>query len=428
MDKFLTILKQMWQSRDLRNRLMFTLAILFFIRIVGHIPLPGIDKTQLANFLSQSENQVFGVLSMFTGGSIYRLSIDLIGVGPYITASIIVQLLTKVIPSWEAIQKEGTSGQERLNSYTRYLTPFMALVQGYGMIALLKSQSVLTIDSTFQLVTMLASIMATSIFVMWLGELISERGLGNGISLIIALGIVSGFPQQIANTAATTQGTGYWSVLIFGAMFLITIAVIVLVNGAERRVPIIYSRRAAGYRASTGVESFLPIKVNLAGVIPIIFALSFLTFPLVIARFLTTAKSEMLVNFATNMTNFINNSTYYSITYFLLVLIFTFFYTYIVFQPEQVAENVQKQGGFIPGIRPGKEMVYYLKFIISRITVIGSLFLGFIAVLPFVVKSVIDIPTLTLGGTSILIVVSVILETSRTIAGQLTMHRYDTIE
>ena len=428
MDKFLTILKQMWQSRDLRNRLMFTLAILFFIRIVGHIPLPGIDKTQLANFLNQSENQVFGVLSMFTGGSIYRLSIDLIGVGPYITASIIVQLLTKVIPSWEAIQKEGTSGQERLNSYTRYLTPFMALVQGYGMIALLKSQSVLTIDSTFQLVTMLASIMATSIFVMWLGELISERGLGNGISLIIALGIVSGFPQQIANTAATTQGTGYWSVLIFGAMFLITIAVIVLVNGAERRVPIIYSRRAAGYRASTGVESFLPIKVNLAGVIPIIFALSFLTFPLVIARFLTTAKSEMLVNFATNMTNFINNSTYYSITYFLLVLIFTFFYTYIVFQPEQVAENVQKQGGFIPGIRPGKEMVYYLKFIISRITVIGSLFLGFIAVLPFVVKSVIDIPTLTLGGTSILIVVSVILETSRTIAGQLTMHRYDTIE
>jgi len=428
MDKFLTILKQMWQSRDLRNRLMFTLAILFFIRIVGHIPLPGIDKTQLANFLSQSENQVFGVLSMFTGGSIYRLSIDLIGVGPYITASIIVQLLTKVIPSWEAIQKEGTSGQERLNSYTRYLTPFMALVQGYGMIALLKSQSVLTIDSTFQLVTMLASIMATSIFVMWLGELISERGLGNGISLIIALGIVSGFPQQIANTAATTQGTGYWSVLIFGAMFLITIAVIVLVNGAERRVPIIYSRRAAGYRASTGVESFLPIKVNLAGVIPIIFALSFLTFPLVIARFLTTAKSEMLVNFATNMTNFINNSTYYSITYFLLVLIFTFFYTYIVFQPEQVAENVQKQGGFIPGIRPGKEMVYYLKFIISRITVIGALFLAFIAVLPFVVKSVVDIPTLTIGGTSILIVVSVILETSRTIAGQLTMHRYDTIE
>ena len=408
--------------------MLFTLAILFFIRIVAHVPLPGVDKSQLQNFLNQSENQVFGVLSMFTGGSIYRLSIDLIGVGPYITASIIVQLLTKVIPTWEAIQKEGTSGQERLNSYTRYLTIPMALIQGYGMIALLKSQNVLTVTSTQQLVTMLISIVATSIFVMWLGELISERGLGNGISLIIALGILAGFPQQIANTASVVEGNGYFDLVIFGIMFIVTIALIVLVNGAERRVPIIYSRRAAGFRASSGVESFLPMKINLAGVIPIIFALSFLTFPLVIARFLTTAKSTTLVNFATTVTNFINNNTYYSIMYFALVLIFTFFYTYIVFQPEQVAENIQKQGGFIPGIRPGKEMILYLKYIISRITLIGAIFLAIIAVLPFILKSVINIPTITIGGTSILIVVSVILETSRTIGGQLTMHRYDTIE
>ena len=414
-----------WKSRDLRNKVLFTVGMIIFIRIVAHIPIPGIDRSQLAAFFNQSQNQVFGVLSLFTGGSLTRLSIDMMGVGPYITASIVVQLLTKAIPAWEAISKEGSQGREKLNQYTRYLTVPFALIQGYSMIALLKSQNVLPLLTLSETLMILAVISATSIFVMWLGELISERGIGNGVSMIIAFGIIASIPTQITNTASVLQSGNIFGLVAVIAVLLLTIAVIIMVNEAERKIPITYARRAAG--SGTAVDSFLPLRVNSAGVIPIIFALSFLTFPAVIARFLTTAKSEGVVNVANWLTNLINDQTFYGIAYFVLVFVFTFFYTYIVFQPKQIAENLQQQGSFIPGVRPGTETASFLRYTISRITVIGAIFLSVIAVLPIIIEQTINLPSLVIGGTSILIVVSVVIETNRQLASQIIMHRYDRV-
>jgi len=415
----------LWKSRDLRNRILFTIGVLFLIRLVAHIPVPQIDRSELANFLGQSQNQIFGILSLFTGGSLSRLSIDMMGVGPYITASIVVQLLTKAIPTWEALSKEGSIGREKLNQYTRYLTVPLGIVQGYGTIAILKSQNVLTLLTTPDLIKLLLIITAATVFVMWLGELISERGIGNGISMIIALGIIAGLPQQITNTASVVQSGNYLNLFLVIALFIVTIAVIILVNEAERKVPVTYARRAIG--SGNAVDSYLPLRVNTAGVVPIIFALSFLTFPAIIARFLATARSQNVVHAATFVNNLLANQLFYGITYFLLVLIFTFFYTYIVFQPEQIAENLQQQGSFIPGVRPGTETSRFLKYIISRITVMGALFLAAIAVLPLIIQHVINLPTLVIGGTSILIVVSVIIETSRQLSSQIIMHRYDNL-
>ena len=420
-------LQQIWKSKDLRTKILITLALLAFIRVVAHIPLPGVDRAMLNNFLGQSQNQVFSVLSVFTGGSISNISIDLMGVGPYITASIVVQLMTKVIPAWEEINKEGTSGREKLNQYTRYLTVPMAVIQGYGMLVLLRSQNILSAATTGEIALMLTIIVATSVFVMWIGELISERGMGNGISLIIALGIIAGLPQQIVNTANVAQAGNITTLIIIGLLAILTIAVIVIMNDAERKVPVTYPRRVVTPSAGMGIDSYLPLKVNTAGVIPIIFALSFLTFPTIIARFLSTARSEFLQKIASWVTNFTSNDLYYAISYFLLVFIFAFFYTYIVFQPKEISENLQKQGGFIPGIRPGTETAGFLSYTIGRLTFIGAIFLAVIAILPNILKSTTGIETLVIGGTSILIVVSVVIETSRQLSGQLSMRRYDTI-
>jgi len=420
-------LRHIWKSRDLRTKILLTLGLLAFVRVIAHIPLPGIDRTLLDNFLNQSQNQVFSVLSIFTGGSIANISIDLMGVGPYITASIVVQLLTKVIPSWEEIQKEGTSGREKLNQYTRYLSVPMALIQGYGMIILLKSQNIIGTLTTTQILLMLLVIVTTSVLVMWIGELISERGLGNGISLIIALGIIAGLPQQLANTANLVSSGNVSTLIIIALMALVAIAVIVLMNDAERKIPITYPRRVVAPTTGSSIDSYLPLKVNTAGVIPIIFALSFLTFPTIIARFLSTARSEFLQKSSSLLTNFVSNELYYTITYFILVFVFTFFYTYVVFQPKEISENLQKQGGFIPGIRPGSETAGFLSYTIGRLTFIGAIFLAVIAILPNILKTTTGISTLVIGGTSILIVVSVVIETSRQLSGQLSMRRYDTI-
>ncbi len=417
-------LLQLWRSKDLRAKILFSLGILVFIRFVAHIPLPEIDRDQLASFLAQSENQVFGFLSLFTGGSLTRLSIDLLGVGPYITASIIVQLLTKAIPAWDEINKEGNTGREKLNQYTRYLTVPMAIIQSYAMIVLLQSQNVLTLVTTEDIVKIILTVTATSIFITWLGELISEKGIGNGISLIIALGIVAGLPQQVANAASVIEAGNIIPLVIFAVITLLVVAVIILVTEAERKVPITHTRRAMG--AGSAVDSYLPLRLNSAGVIPIIFALSFLTFPQVIARFLTTASSPMLVSLANKITELSTNNLYYGISYFILVFVFTFFYTYIVFQPDQVSDNLQKQGSFIPGVRPGKETISFLRFTISRITLIGASFLGLVAILPIILQGIFNIPTLVIGGTSILIVVSVVIETSRQVNSQLLMRRYET--
>jgi len=419
-------LLQVWRSKDLRTKIFFTLGILAFIQFVSHIPIPEVDRSQLARFLGESQNQVFGILSSFTGGSLSNISINLMGVGPYITATIVIQLLTKIIPSWEEISKEGETGRKKLNQYGRMLTVPMAFIQGYGTIILLKSQSVLPGLTTSNLIYILFSIVATTIFVMWLGELISEKGIGNGISLIIALNIVSGLPNQFSNIAVSSAGN-YGTIFMIALLAIVTIIVIVIMNDAVRKIPVTYPRRAAAGTSARAVDSYLPLKVNTAGVIPIIFALSFLTFPAIVARFLSTAKADSLRSIATLVTDFTNNSFYYGLSYFLLVFVFTFFYTYIVFQPKEIAENLQKQGGFVPGVRPGNETSNYLSYVIGRLTLVGAVFLALIAVAPNILQSTTGIQTLVVGGTSILIVVSVIIETSRTIQSQMSMRRYDTI-
>jgi len=420
-------LRQIWLDKQLRGKVLFTIAILAFIRVIAHLPLPAVDRGQMLNFLQQSENQVFGVLSLFTGGSISQLSIDLLGVGPYITASIVVQLMTKVIPAWEARSKEGSQGREQLNQYSRYLTIPLAVIQGYAMLVLLKSQGILSQSDWKTITEMLVAVTATSVFVMWLGEIISERGIGNGISLIISLGIVASLPQQIANTASVVGTSSTFNLIIFALIALATIVVIIAVNEAERRLPITYARRSVSTVTGQGVDSFLPIKVNAAGVIPIIFALSFLTIPAIFARFLQTAKSEWLVTLAEKITTYSSNNLFYGVAYFILVFVLTFFYTYIVFEPQQISDNLQKNSSFIPGVRPGNETTGYLRYIISRITLLGALFLAVIAILPLAAKAMTNITTLAIGGTSVLIVVSVVIDTSRQLASQLAMRRYDVL-
>lgn len=419
----LDYLRSCFKSKDIRAKIFFTLAVFALVRFISHIPLPQIDREQLAAFLSQSENQVFGVLSMFTGGSLTQLSIDMLGVGPYITASIIVQLLTKAIPKWEMISKEGNSGREKLNQYSRYLTLPLAIIQGYSMILLFKSQGILSVVTTQEIIGILLVTTATSLLVMWLGELITERGIGNGISMIISIGIIASLPTQISNTSAIIEAGNIGAIITFLVVALLAVYVIVFVNEAERKIPITQARR--GFATKSSVDSYLPIKVNTSGVIPIIFALSFMTFPAVIARFLSTANSEAVRNFAQRLTDLSNDNLYYGIGYFVLVFVFTFVYTYIVFQPEQIAENLQKQGSFIPGVRLGSETIAYLKQTILRLTVIGAVFLSLIAVMPIVMQETMRVDTLVIGGTSILIIVSVIIETARQLNSLVLMRRYD---
>jgi len=298
-------------------------------------------------------------------------------------------------------------------------------MQSYAMIMLLKSQNVITTMDPWSLAISLISISAGTILLMWIGELISENGLGNGISLIITLGILGSLPGALGNTFSLIDQIGILKLIIFGALAVAVTGLIVYINGGERQIPVTYARRVRGGKSYGGAETYLPLKVIMAGVIPIIFAISMMIFPPAIARFFENARSEWLVSVAKHTVTIFNNNTFYTIAYFLLVVFFTYFYTSVVFQPKQVSENLQKQGGFIPGIRPGEETANYLNYIVYRIVLFGAIFLGLIAVLPYLIKNITDIGTMSLGGTGILIVVSVVLETSKQIKAQLTMRTYD---
>jgi len=427
--------KKLFTLPDLRNRILCTIGILVLIRVFAHIPLPGVDLENLREFFAR--NQIFGLLNMFSGGAMQNFSIIMMGVGPYITASIVMTLLPHVIPQLDALQKEGEAGQRKINQYTRILTVPLAIFQAYAMIRLLSSggvsgQQIITGDFTGgNLIIALITITAGTMFLMWLGEIISENGIGNGISLIITLGIVAGIPTQFRNTLAIITGEGgvdtsqLLSLIIFGLIAIITIGIIVLITEGQRNIPVSYARRVRGSKMYGGVDTHLPLRVNQGGVIPIIFAMSVMLLPSTIAKYLENASSPWLSHFAQSMSAFFGNNLYYGILYFLLVFAFTYFYTGIVFNPTKVSENLQKQGGFIPGVRPGGETQSYLSKILGRINFAGGLFLGVVAVLPFLVQSLTGITTLALGGTGILIVVSVILETQRQIKSQLLMRSYE---
>lgn len=430
-------LKKIWQLRDLRGRILFTLGLLAVYRILAHIPLPGVNEAELRRFFEG--NDLFNLIDLFSGGGLRNFSIVLMGVGPYITSSIIFQLLGVVVPSLEQLQKEGEYGRQKINQYTRWATVPLAIIQAYATLYLLRNQGVIASWSGFDLTTMLIVAAAGTILLMWIGELISESGLGNGISLIITVGILASLPTQIGNTIRLmgiefTGGTISFDAfdptraltavgfLIFA--LLVTAAIVTITEG-ERRLPVTYARRARGSAALGGVSSHLPLRVTTAGVIPIIFAISLMLFPPLLARFFTSAESATLRNFATQIETLFANNTFYSLVYFALVVLFTYFYTSIIFQPKQVAENLQRQGGFIPGYRPGSETERYLGFVVTRITLLGAVFLGLIAVLPFLVQSATRTQTLVMGGTGLLIVVSVVIETMRQFRAQLVMRTYE---
>lgn len=418
-------LLKIWEYKDLRNKILVAVFLLLVTRILAHVPLPGVDLAKLQTFFNQ--NQVFGFLNMFSGGTMSNFSIILMGVGPYITSSIIFQLLTMIFPALEQMQKEGEAGRQKINQYTRLATVPLSILQAYAMLVLLRNQGIVPAWTPYDLIIMLISVTAGTMVLMWIGEIISEKGIGNGISMIIALGILASIPSGARNTWLLLQSgdtAKIIGVIIFAAAFLIVIAGIVLIQEAQRNVPVTYARKMR-YGNNAGFNSYLPIRVNIAGVIPIIFAMSILIVPGVLAKYLENARSGWLTNAATAVGGFFNNQTYYGIIYFILVILFTFFYTSIVFRPDQISENLQKQSGFVPGIRPGTETKDYLKSTINRITFTGALFLGLIAILPFIIQAITGINTLVLGGTGMLIVVSVVIETMRQAQSQITMHTYE---
>lgn len=428
--KALEAIAKIWTSPELRKKVLVTLILLVLVRMIAHVPMPGINQQALADFFAQ--NQFFGILDLFSGGTLSRVSIAFLGVGPYITSSIIMQLLTMVVPALEQLQKEGESGRHKINQYSRILTVPIGILQSFGLLTLLKNAGVFASFTPITLVTLLITTTAATILLMWLGELISESGIGNGVSLIITLGILSRIPAQAQGTAAIIFGSGLIdtarliNLLSFALIGLVTVAFVVTMNEAMRKIPVSYSRGYGQASRLASIDTFLPIKVNLTGVIPIIFALSIIVFPNLIARFMQNSSSDAVVAAA----NFINrtfqqNNPLYAVIYFLLVVAFTYFYTSIVFKPSEIAENLQKRGGFVPGIRPGQETTDYLARVINRITLPGALFLGIIAILPFVMQSITKVSTLVIGGTGVLIVVSVVLETSAQLRAQLIQRSYE---
>lgn len=411
---------------DLRRKILFILLIFGVFRLAANLPIPGIDQERLDAFFGS--NQVFGLLNIFSGGALEQLSIVMLGLGPYITSTIILQLMTMVFPKFkEMYQEEGEQGRQRFNQYSRMLTVPLAALQGFGFITLLTKQNVIDPISGFELITTIATVTAGAVFLMWLGELISEKGIGNGISLLIFAGIVSGVPLSVRQLIVTFTKDQVPTILAFFFLALVIIAGVVMVNEARRNIPVSYAKRVRGNKMYGGVSTFLPLNLNPAGVIPIIFALSIMLFPSMIANFLAASSAAWAIKLSNILNAFSANTSLYSIFYFFLVVLFTYFYTAVTFNPDNIANNLQKAGGFIPGIRPGKPTSAHLYYILNRTLLIGALFLGLIAVLPSLIQGGTGITAFTflIGGTSILIVVSVVLETMRQIEAQLVMREYE---
>jgi preprotein translocase subunit SecY len=426
-------ISQIWKVKDLRNRIIMVALLLVATRILAHIPIPGIGLTDLRGLLNS--NQLLGLFDIFSGGGLRNFSIVMLGVGPYITASIIMQLLTIIIPKLGELQKEGgEAGRAKINQYMRYLTVPLTAIQGYGTIVLLSQSSGTNFVSTFtsfQWFVTLLSITAGTMVLLWIGEQITEFKIGNGISLIIFAGIVAGLPTAAQQAYVSLSGadkidpTNLVTMLVYVVLALIVIGGVVMITEAQRNIPVSYAKRVRGNKMYGGVNTHLPLRVNQAGVIPIIFAISILLFPGLIANFFANAKTEAIAKFATSVNTFFQNQTYQGIIYFILVVAFTYFYTAIVFNPDEISENIQKQGGFVPGLRPGKMTADFLYKVLNRITLVGALFLGLIAVLPNIVQAFTHTQALTLGGTSLLIVVSVVIEVMKQVQSQMVMRDYE---
>jgi preprotein translocase subunit SecY len=423
MNTFLQKFALLVRDAQLRGRLLFVLGALAVFRVLAAIPIPGVNAAQLQSFFAN--NQFFGLLNLFSGGGLSSLSLVLLGVGPYITSSIIMQLLTIMVPSLKQLyQEEGELGRQKFSQYSRLITLPIAALQGFSFILILQRQGVIASLSPFQLFVNILVVVAGSILLMWIGELISEFGLGNGVSIIIFAGIVARLPRnasQLLFTFSTSQLPLYAAFVI--AAFAV-VAAVVVVTEAERPVPVTYAKRIRGMKTYGGQSTYLPLRLNQAGVIPIIFALSFLLIPQMFATFFQTSTHYWLAAASSFILSWIQNLGFYGTVYFVLVVLFTYFYTAVTFDPHSIAENLQKNGAFIPGVRPGGSTQEYLGKVITRITLVGALFLGVIAVMPIAMQSFTGIQSLALGGTALLIVVSVILDLARRVDAQISIREY----
>lgn len=418
-------LVQIFKVRDLRKKVLFVLFIFAIFRFLANIPIPGINEAQLKRTFEQYKT--LGLLNLFTGGTLERFSIVMLGVGPYIIAIVILQLLTMIFPSLEKMYKEGgEEGRRKFEQYGRILTVPLAALQAFGMLMLFRAEKIIDQWDPLLMISSIFTITAGTIFLMWLGELISEKGIGEGISLLIFAGIAADFPRNILALATGFEAAQILSYFLFFLLAIFIIYFVVSVTLARRHIPISYAKRVRGFRLYGGVQTTLPLPVNPAGVMPIIFALSILTFPSMIAQFLKGAGG-ILGQFSQILISFFENLLIHGILYFIFVFLFAFFYTMVVFDPKSVAENLQKMGGFIPGLRPGKATAEYLSYVLYRVLFFGALFLGLIAISPSLIQAFTKVGAFSflVGGTSVLILVSVALDTFERLKSELEMREYE---
>lgn len=423
LDTFFNKLKSIASDYSLRNKVLFVLGAFLIFRIFATIPIPGVDVVQLEAFFQS--NEFLGLLNIFSGGGLSSLSIIMIGLSPYITASIIMQLLTIMSPRLKSMnQEEGEIGRKKFTQYARLLTVPLAVVQAAGFLILLTKQGILPgLDMpTFALNVLVVA--AGSILLMWIGELVTEFGIGNGVSLLIFAGIVAILPTLIGQLIFSFEISQLPLLIAFAIATLVVTAAVVVMAEAERPVPISYARQVRGSRTAGNVQTYLPLRINQAGVIPIIFALSILLFPQMVLNLFLAMDNATLVSAAQIVLHVLNNPWFYGIAYFVLVFIFTFFYTAVTFDPDSVASNLKKSGAFIPGVRPGEATATYLGHILTRITFFGACFLGAIAVLPLVMQAVTGFTSLAIGGTALLITVTVVLDLVRKVDAQLSVREY----
>ena len=421
-----------FKYKDLRNRILFVLGMMLVFRIAANIPISGVDIQKLKEFFAA--NQFFGLMNLFTGGALEKLSILMLGMGPYITAIVIMQLLSLIFPRLEEMYKEeGEAGRQKFNQYARILTIPLAALQSFSMLKYLQRQGVLGSSSLPALLSSVLTITAGSIFLMWIGELITEKKIGDGISLLILAGILADIPSSLRQIILTWKSSQILSYLLFSIASLIITILVVIINEARRNVPISYAKRIRGRRMYGGVQSYLPMMLNPAGVMPIIFALSILMLPGMVATLIAGSSITWLAKIANLLNLFLKNAWLYNFFYFLFVFLFTYFYTSVTFDPKDIAENLQKMGGFVSGLRPGRQTADFLHHILNRVLILGAIFLGFIAISPAVIQFLIQKFTgveitafrFAIGGTSLLIIVSVILEISKQIKSQLEMREYE---
>lgn len=424
MKKILEKVKLIFRDPELKKKIYFTFFIFLAFRLFAFMPVPAIDLAKLRALFAS--NQFLSLLDIFSGGTLINFSVMALGLNPYINASIILQLLTVMIPSLEVLSKEGEYGRHKINQYTRFLTLPLTIIQSIGIFVLLRNQKIVDNLSPLEFFSFILTMVVGTYILVWFGELISEFGVGNGISVLIFAGIVGRLPVVLSRTATIFNPEIIFNIIVFIVLAIFVIASIVFINEAVRKIPVYYAKRIKGNRLYQGASNFLPLKLNQAGVIPIIFAVSFVLFPQLIGNFLANVKNGNLASIGRFLITFFSpTGFFYNFFYFILVIGFTYFYTIVIFNPKKIAEEIQKHGGFIPGIRPGIATKEYLEKILYKITSVGAVFLGLIAILPVLVSKMTGLTNLVIGGTGILIVVSVVLETFKAIEAQMVMRSYD---